>query len=654
MSYLPKPTITIAFETTTPLGAGATYTSPVVVLSGDGYSQVQTEVLADTDGSMTFTFYADDAGTDVIRTLVIPYTAADGYRQFGAPTFGRAVRYAFTDGGAGQTDFYFTTKVLTGAVSPQILAVDGFITSSMMTTVQRSIVVGADTQGNYRNVGIDADDNLKVSIQQPAEAFGAIIVSDLHPVIQRKFVQGLSAQQDETVDHDGGTVTANSQGELELATSTTTSSAAIYRSKKIIGYRPGQAVVARFTARFTTGVAGTEQIIGAGDAEDGLFFGYDGSTFGVMRRTGGQVETRTLTVTAAASGAGNVTVTLNGGAVVTALAGTETIGEAAAKIAASDYSTAGGGWIARYAGNQVVFQAIDTATRGGAYSFVDTGGTGVTATGPTQTLAASAATDTWIPQTSWNLDPADGTGTLPVLDQTKGNVFEIQYQWLGYGAVLFRVEDPVTGRFVNVHRIQYANANTAPTLRQPDLPLYAVVDNGATVSNIVMRSASLGGFYAGEPGDATEVRFSADNSKSTDTTRVNILVLRVVTTQSGVTNRKRVRLDEMSLGNNSSNRTSQVHATLNPSLVGAPSWTAVDAGGDSIVEYDVATTDIVAGSGRRVGTFTVGAAGGSDLHLEPHNEIVLEPGDILVVSMALASGGTSATQVAALGWSETV
>jgi len=423
VSYLPKPTITIAFETTTPLGAGATYTSPVVVLSGDGYSQVQTEVLADTDGSMTFTFYADDAGTDVIRTLVIPYTAADGYRQFGAPTFGRAVRYAFTDGGAGQTDFYFTTKVLTGAVSPQILAVDGFITSSMMTTVQRSIVVGADTQGNYRNVGIDADDNLKVSIQQPAEAFGAIIVSDRHPVIQRKFVQGLSAQQDETVDHDGGTVTANSQGELELATSTTTSSAAIYRSKKIIGYRPGQAVVARFTARFTTGVAGTEQIIGAGDAEDGLFFGYDGSTFGVMRRTGGQVETRTLTVTAAASGAGNVTVTLNGGAVVTALAGTETIGEAAAKIAASDYSTAGGGWIARYAGNQVVFQAIDTATRGGAYSFVDTGGTGVTATGPTQTLAASAATDTWIPQTSWNLDPADGTGTLPVLDQTKGNVF---------------------------------------------------------------------------------------------------------------------------------------------------------------------------------------------------------------------------------------
>lgn len=654
MSYLPKSAVTIAFETTTPLGAGATYTSPVVLLSGAGYSQVQTEVLADTDGTMTFTFYADDAGTDVIRQLTVPYTAADGYRQFGAPTFGRAVRYAFTDGGSGQSDFYFTTKVLTGPVSPQVLAVNGFISPSMLSTIQRSIVVGSDERGNYRNVGIDADDNLKVSIQQPAEAFGAILVSDLHPVVQRKWVQGLSGQQDETVSHDGGTIAANATGELELATSTTTSSTAIYRSKKIIGYRPGQAVVARFTARFTTGVAGTQQVIGVGDAEDGFFFGYDGTSFGVLRRTGGQVETRTLTITAGAGAPGNVTVTLNGGAVVTALAGTETIGEVAAKIAASDYSTAGGGWVVRYEGNQVVFQAIDTAARGGAYSFVDTGTTGATATGPTQTLAASAATDTWTPQTSWNLDPADGTGTLPNLDQTKGNVFEIQYQWLGYGAVLFRVEDPVTGRFVNVHRLQYANSAAAPTLRQPDLPLHAAVDNGATSSDILLRSASMGGFYAGEPGDATEVRFSADSSKSTDTTRVNILVLRVVTTQNGVTNRKRVRLDEISLGNNSSNRTSQVHVTLNPTLVGAPSWTAVDSGGDSIVEYDVATSAIVASTGRRVGTFTVGAAGGTDLHMEPHNEIVLEPGDLLVVSMALASGGTSATQVAALGWSETV
>ena len=105
---------------------------------------------------------------------------------------------------------------------------------------------------------------------------------------------------------------------------------------------------------------------GLGDAEDALAFGYDGTTFGVLRRTGGQVELRTLTVTGAPGGAGNVTVNLNGGAVVTALAGTESIGETAKKIADSDYSTAGGGWRVYYEGNEVVFAAIDTAARGGA------------------------------------------------------------------------------------------------------------------------------------------------------------------------------------------------------------------------------------------------------------------------------------------------
>lgn len=641
----------IAFETTTTLAAGQAYTSPVIVFSSLGYSQVQTELTASANGTLLITFYADQDGTDTIRTLTIPYLASEGFRLFSTVCIGRAVRYRFTDSGSGQTDFYLCTKLLNGALSPQIVPVDAFVTSTMMASVHRAVIVGADTQGNFRNVGIDAAQNLNVAIRSPIEAFGAVLVSDLHAKVQRKWVLGLNTQQDATIEHDGGTVVA-STGELVLSTSTTTSSVAIYQSRKIIGYRPGQAVVGRFTMRFTTGVSGTTQIIGLGAAEDGLFFGYNGAAFGVLRRSGGQTEVRTLTVTAAATGAGNVTITLNGGAVVVALAGSESIGEVAGKIAAADYSDAGGGWRAEYGGNTVVFRAIDTAARAGAYSFA-AGATGTTATGPTQTLAASTAGETWVAQTAWNLDKGDGTGSLPVLDLTKGQVAAISYQWLGYGAITFQVENPTTGRLTDVHRIAYANANTSPSMVNPDLPLYAAVDNGATSSNVVLWAASMGGFVAGEAGDSVETRYSADNSKSTDTTRLNILVLRVLSTFASRTNRRRVKIDQISLGNNSSNRTSQAHVTLNPQLVGAPSWTSVDAS-NSVVQYDTATTGIVAATGRRLGTFTIGAVEGSDLQLDAHDEIVLEPGDVLVVSMALASGGTTATQVAALGWSETV
>ena len=476
-----------------------------------------------------------------------------------------------------------------------------------------------------------------VNLHGPTEAFGALIVSGLLPVVQRKWVTGINTLLDVTVDHDGGTVTADSS-ELHLSTSTTTSSIAQYTSQQVITYRPGQAVVCRFTGRFTAGVASTTQLLGLGNGEDGLCFGYNGASFGVLRRQGGQVETQTLTITAAATGAGNVTVTLNGTAVVTALAGTETIGEVAAKIAASDYQTAGGGWHAYYAGDRVVFVAIQSDTRGGSYSYVDTDTTGATGS-IAQTKAAVNATDTWVAQTSWNGDKADGTSTLPTLDPTKGNVYEIQYPWLGYGGIVFLVKDPDTSRFVEVHRIKYENANTTPSLSNPDLSLFAEADNLATSSDLDIYVGSMGGFKAGEVERKLGPRFSESNSKNFSTTRTNIVVMRVKNVFGSRTNKQKVIIDGFTLGNNGG-KTCEYHLTKNPDLVGAPSWTDVDAT-NSAVEYDVATTAIVAGTGRRLFTTMVGAASGKTRDLTDQQVIELDPGDIVVFSGVLASGGAA-------------
>jgi hypothetical protein len=158
MSYTPPLEAEVtAFKTTTPLASGATFTSSAVDVNG--YSQVQTEILASHDGTIAISFCADSGCTDVVRSLSIPYVAANGYQFFAAPAFGNFIEYNFTNNGTvTQTDFYYTTKILTTAISPQLLTTDAFIAPSMVTSLGRNIQVGTNVNGtfvNSPNGGID-------------------------------------------------------------------------------------------------------------------------------------------------------------------------------------------------------------------------------------------------------------------------------------------------------------------------------------------------------------------------------------------------------------------------------------------------------------------------------------------------------------------
>jgi len=154
MTYIPPQIAEAeAFKTTATLANGATFDSGV--LDAEGKSQVQTEILASHDGTIDITFYSDAGGTDAVRTLSIPYLAADGYQFFAAPAFVNFIKYEFTNtGGAAQTDFYYTTKFLSTALSPQLLTTDAFISPAMVATLDRSIITGQDETGAFGNVSI--------------------------------------------------------------------------------------------------------------------------------------------------------------------------------------------------------------------------------------------------------------------------------------------------------------------------------------------------------------------------------------------------------------------------------------------------------------------------------------------------------------------
>jgi len=116
--------------------------------------------------------------------------------------------------------------------------------------------------------------------------FGDLIAQPMTPLIQMDFVYGINTQTGTTTLVSTGTADTN-LSRLRLQTSTSTTGSAIFQSRKPAKYRAGQGVVARFTAAFTTGVENSTQIIGAGTDTDGYFFGYNGSTFGILHRLWG-------------------------------------------------------------------------------------------------------------------------------------------------------------------------------------------------------------------------------------------------------------------------------------------------------------------------------------------------------------------------------
>lgn len=531
-----EPAMELGFSTSDVLGNGATYDSTVLDLGT--FTQVQTHVLSDVDGTIVIDFIRDSGGTDVLRTLTIPYTGGDGYQTFAAPAFTPYIRYRFTADQAGQSDFYFDTKFLRVAVSPQILGVDSFISSKMVVGLNRSVLVGKTSGGAYENVSIEPVTNaLDVSI--PRGAFGELETVEPTPVIQVDFIYNINADMVDTTLTGSGTATqANSMAVLE--TTAATSSSAMIETKRFLKYRPGQGCHVRGTALYTTGVAGSEQLFGCGDADDGLFFGYNGTSFGVMTRNSG--------------------------------------------------------------------------------------------------------VDTWVAQENWNGDKMDGTGgssnpTGQNLDTTKGNVYQINFQWLGFGLIEFSIEDANTGRFVPVHSISYANSNTVPSLSNPSFPILWSVENTTNNTNITLKGASCCGEIEGKVEYLGPTNAIGNSKTGVTTTLTNIVTIRNKSTYQTLTNRTPINILKYSISVDGT-KPAEFQIVKNATLGGTPSYTDISTN-TSVIEYDTAGTTVT--GGQTIDFGTLGATGTVSEGGTQTTDIIILPGETLTLAVNATQSTTDAT-----------
>lgn len=108
-------------------------------------------------------------------------------------------------------------------------------------------------------------------------------------------------------------------------------------------------------------------------------------------------------------------------------------------------------------------------------------------------LRRAKGIDTWIKQTDWS------ENVRASLDPTKGNVYQIRFQWLGFGMQYFGIEDSDSGKIMDVHRIKYANLNTETSVDVPSLPIAMGVANSGNIIPLSIKSPSA---IAGSEGEA--------------------------------------------------------------------------------------------------------------------------------------------------------
>jgi hypothetical protein len=225
----------LIFSTTTPLLASATFSSGI--LSLEQKSQVETTVLSDTDGTLVFDFYNDLAGTDLVRSLSIPYVGGSGFQYFAAPAFSNFVEYKFINSATPQTDFLYQTKVLTTALSGQIVRLDGNIAGGMVAPITRSILTGRDDEGVYRNARITTNRELGISIFDPetgsqtiVDLNGSLKVGTATNILGTAFGDASPSDNQWSTIGTGSGVRNDIPGAISLETGTTADSTVSFQS----------------------------------------------------------------------------------------------------------------------------------------------------------------------------------------------------------------------------------------------------------------------------------------------------------------------------------------------------------------------------------------------------------------------------------------
>lgn len=472
-------------------------------------------------------------------------------------------------------------------------------------------------------------------------AFGELITAEITPIVQIANQYALDPtlrNELETFSATGG-VTDSVDNLFRCQTGTSVGGYGVIRSKNAVTYRPGLGINSRITAAFTTGVASSLQFAGLFSLTDTLAFGYDGADFGIIHQYDGQAEVQEIEVTGAAGGAESATVTLDGDAVSCSLTAS-TVQQNAFEIErdCKADATLSAKWRFEQEDDKVICIAKSTGDKTGTMSFSSSTATATV----TEKNAGADKSQANVAQASWNITTTPFTG----FDPTKLNIYRVQVGYLGALGAIYSIFDPNTGEFVDVHRMEWANANTTPFVGSPDMKVGWTAASLGSTTDLTVTGASM--LVAVEGKEVVKnTAFAADNSTlSVGTTGTNIITLKNRIVYGDRFNLGKLQPQQISVENDH-NKAAVVEVYLNTTLGGSTNYQVVDDV-NSIAIIDTAGTTVTGGT--LVESFTVAPGGAIEINLSGLNIEVL-PEETLTISARTVSG-TSTEITGTVTWLE--
>lgn len=452
--------------------------------------------------------------------------------------------------------------------------------------------------------------------------FGDLVTTNNKAIIQASGVYDFIPANFRTSVSLSGTVGVEMK-HFTANTGTTAGATAVIQSLRALKQAPGLGAVERFSCIFDAGVVDSQQGIGLMSATDELSFGKNGTEFGIWHRYWGVLECRTITVTAPAGGATDLTLTLDSIAYVIPL----TAGTAAfnAYQIADWLKNNQSVWTAEQIDDTVIILAVSDGARAGTYSYSHATSTGTIV----QNKAGATKTSDFIPQTSWNRN------TVSWLDPTMGNAYKINYQQ-GYGDIKFYVENVFTGNYILVHTIQWTNMFTQTSLSNPSLRFGMYAYSVGSTTNVKVRCSTVGAFIQGEEPKIRNPRGVQHTQNLDSASFKNILTIR--NRRSYKFNNNLIEVEpELLIISSESNKIVNIELRTNGIFSGPTNYT--QAGADLVT--DVETTANTVTNGTLLASLSVPANGTAIIDLK-ELEIIIPPSVQFSISGKINSGGTTA------------
>lgn len=179
--------------------------------------------------------------------------------------------------------------------------------------------------------------------------------------------------------------------------------------------------------------------------------------------------------------------------------------------------------------SQYIIGGVDSSENNGFYFSYDSSGVSVV-------RLKNGVEENKIYQNQWNIDKLDGTGrSRELLNMTKGNIFQINFTWYGYGQITFGIigQERRTGlnnqEFIPCHSLR---VNDDISTASPNFRIHVESKNNSTTQDLIChvggRQYSIIGKYI------PKYRFTSDfrASTSTSTTITPLISFKRKTTDS--------------------------------------------------------------------------------------------------------------------------